>query len=71
MSTLFTPLQVGILISVWIITGATFGIIMSFLITRWITISGTFKCYDIFVKITLAIGILGYATIGLCYQFKV
>jgi len=53
---------------VWIGTGILFGIILCCIISNWDTESGTFKYYDIISKITLLIGIIGYALMGLFFS---
>lgn len=53
----------------WILSGAFFGILMSFLVQIWLSKTGNYKYYDNTCKIVLFVGILGNIVLGILYQF--
>jgi uncharacterized protein involved in response to NO len=55
----------------WILSGALFGMMMSFMMQKWLGKTGDYKYYDRSCKIILFIGILGNLAVGTLVQLKV
>lgn len=70
MGDFFTPVEVGIFVTVWVVSGSLFGLITSGVISLLILESGSFKIYDRISKIILSIGIVGYILMGVCFAFQ-
>lgn len=56
------------LVLVWILSGAFFGITMSWIVQKRLTITGNYRYYDHTCKITLFVGILGNIILGTLVQ---
>lgn len=65
-----TPVELGILMAVWVFGGSAFGIILSPINSRMVSKSGTFTLYDRIAKLILFISLIGYVIIGLCYMYN-
>ena len=63
-------MELGVYIAVWTGSGCTFGLVMSGIISHWISESGTFVIYDRISKITLFVAIVGYILMGVCLDYK-
>lgn len=63
--------SLAILNLAWIVSGGGFGIIMSWVVQRWLAKTGDYKYYDRTCKITLLFGILGNLVLGTLVQFGV
>ncbi len=55
----------------WMVSGGGSGIIMSWLVQKWIYKTGDYKYYDRTCKIILFIGILGNLLLGTLVEFKI
>ena len=56
----FSPTQISVLLSVWILVGSSFGLLASWLANLWFIKTGKLKYYDYIFKALLLIGIYGW-----------
>jgi hypothetical protein len=52
----------------WVLSGGTFGIVMSGIVQIWLRKTGDYKLYDRTCKITLFVGIIGNIILGTLVQ---
>jgi hypothetical protein len=65
---MFNPVQVGVLLLVWIISGTGFGVGVAYVVDRLTAKNGTSFWNDITFKIVISLTLLGYSVLGILYS---
>jgi hypothetical protein len=68
---IFSPLQVGVLLLVWIISGTGFGVGVAYIVDRLAEKNGTSWWNDIIFKFVIALTLVGYCILGVIYSFDI
>lgn len=66
--TIFNPLEVGVLLLVWISSGTCFGIGVAYVVDRLTAKNGSSWWNDITFKIVISLTLLGYLILGILYS---
>lgn len=68
---IFSPLQVGILLIIWISSGTIFGVAVAYAVDKISAKQGSSWWNDFAFKSVISLTIIGYAVIGVIYSFNV
>jgi hypothetical protein len=64
---IFSPLEVGILLVVWIVSGTCFGIVVAYIVGEITAKKGTSWWNDIIFKFVMTLSLIGYGIMGMIY----
>lgn len=68
---MFSPVQVGILLLVWIISGTGLGVIVAYVVDRVTEKNGTSYWSDVTFKLVIALTLVGYSILGIIYSQQI
>lgn len=65
---IFSPLQVGVLLLVWIVSGTGFGVGVAYVVDRLTEKNGSSWWSDVTFKFVIALTLVGYSILGVIYN---
>lgn len=68
---MFNPLQVGVLLLVWILSGTVFGVGVAYVVDRLTAKNGTSWLNDITFKLVISLTLVGYSVLGILQSKKI